>query len=217
MSKKTQDASLMAERREKLLETGFQMFAEHSIEAVKLQDIANKCGIGIATLYRYFGTKPDLVIEIATRLWHKYYSLEEQMFQACNGNDMTAAEELEYFLDCFIDLYKNHKDILRFNRNFDTYVKHEGCTEEQMRPYNEAVSIFANKFHLLFLKAQKDKTLDVSMSEKKFFINLLYIMLSVTGKYAEGLIYPYNYEQDMTEELYMLKHMILNTYVKPMP
>ena len=40
------------------------------------------------------------------------------------------------------------------------------------------------------------------------------IMLSVAGKYAEGLIYPSNDEPDKTEELYMLKHIILNAFAK---
>ena len=125
---------------------------------------------------------------------------------------MNAAEELDFFLDSFIDLYSSHKDILRFNRNFDSYVKHEGCTEEQMRPYNETVSVFADKFHIVYKKAKEDGTLSINISEKKLFVNSLYIMLSVAGKYAEGLIYPPGYEQDMTEELYILKHMILNAY-----
>lgn len=41
------------------------------------------------------------------------------------------------------------KDVLKFNRNFDTYVKHQECTAEQMRPYNEAVGVFAHKFHMI--------------------------------------------------------------------
>lgn len=204
----------MAERREKLMQTGFRLFAEQSIESVKLQDIATASGIGIATLYRYFKTKPELVIEIATGKWREYYIEVEKAYEARGGNEMTASEELEFFLDSFIDLYRNHKDILRFNRNFDTYVKHEGCTKEQMKRYNEAVTMFADKFHTVYHKAQEDGTLDIRISEKKMFVNTMYIMLSVVGKYAEGLIYPPDCDQDMTEELYMLKHILWDAYGK---
>ena len=207
-----QDALEMAERREILLQTGFRLFSERSIEAVKLREIAAASRISSATLYRYFKTKPELVIEIATKKWREYYDKVEEAYIRRGGSTMNAAEELECFLDSFIDLYRNHKDILRFNRNFDVYVKHEGCTVEQMRPYNDMVSVFAQKFHVVYSKARKDGTLVIGISEKKLFVNTLYIMLSVAGKYAEGLIYPPDYEQDMTEELYMLKHMIMNTY-----
>ena len=202
----------MTQRREKLLSTAFDLFAKNSIEAVKLQDIANESGIGIATLYRYFGNKPDMVIEIATAKWQEYYVEVEKAFQKCNGDSMNAAEELEFFLNCFIDLYQHHKDILRFNRNFDTYVKHKECTKEQMQPYNEAAHVFEHKFHSIYRKAQEDGTLSINISEKKLFVNLLYIMLSVAGKYAEGLIYPPDEDRDMTEELVMLKRMVLRYY-----
>ncbi len=204
----------MARRREKLLETGFRLFAEYTIEAVSLQQIAKESGVGIATLYRYFGNKPELVIEIGTRKWQEYFLEVESAYEKRGGDAMNAATELEFFLDCFIDLYRDHKDILRFNRNFDTYVKHEGCTQEQMRPYNEAVTVFADKFHRLYSKAREDHTLHIRISENTMFVNLMYIMLSVAGKYAEGLVYPPDEERDMTEELEMLKQMVWDTYVK---
>ncbi len=204
----------MVQRRERILEAAFRLFSEHSIEAVKLTDIADASGIGIATLYRYFGTKPDLAIEIATKKWYDFSVFVESEYQRRGGMAIDASEELDFFLDCFIELYKNHKDILRFNRNFDTYVKHEGCTEEQMHPYNEAVSMFAERFHTVYRKGQNDGTLDIRFPERKFFLNILYIMLSVAEKYAEGLIYPSNDEPDKTEELYMLKHIILNAFTK---
>ena len=208
-----QDASEAKLRRERLLDTAFRLFSEQSIEAVKLQDIATASGVGIATLYRYFENKPNLVIEIGTRKWLEYHKEVAKAYQQRGGASMTAAENLEFYLDCYIELYRNHKDILVFNRNFDTYVKHEGCTAEQMAPYNEAVSMYAKRFHGLYTKAKEDGTLNIKISERKLFINTMYIMLSVASKYAEGLIYPMDYKQDMTEELFMLKRMILDTYV----
>ena len=78
-----------------------------------------------------------------------------------------------------------------------------------MRPYNEAVNVFAHKFHTVYLKAQKDGTLDLRIPEKRLFVNTLYTVLSVAGKYAEGLIYPSDEQHDMTGELVMLKEIIL--------
>ena len=205
------DAVEMAERRAKLLETGFRLMSARTIEAVKLAEVAEAAGVGIATLYRYFKTKPDLVIELGTALWRRYYVEVEKAYAARGGDRMNAAEEMEFFLDSIIELYRSHKDVLKFNRNFDTYVKHEECTAEQMRPYNEAVNVFARKFHTVYLKAQKDGTLDIHVSEKRLFVNTLYTVLSVAGKYAEGLVYPPDGEHDMTEELLMLKRMIVDS------
>ena len=116
------DAIEMAARRERLLEAGFRLMSARTIEAVTLQQIADEARIGIATLYRYFKAKPDLVIEIGTNIWKRYYAEVEKEYARLNGPAMNAAEELEFFLDSIIELYRSRRDVLRFNRNFDTYV-----------------------------------------------------------------------------------------------
>lgn len=205
------DAIEMAARRERLLEAGFRLMSARTIEAVTLQQIADEARIGIATLYRYFKAKPDLVIEIGTNIWKRYYVEVEKEYARLNGPAMNAAEELEFFLDSIIELYRSRRDVLRFNRNFDTYVQHERCTAAQMRPYNDAVAVFAKKFHTVVRKARADGSLRIPVSEPRLFVNLLYTMLSVAGKYAEGLVYPPDGERNMTDELEAIKRMILDS------
>ena len=208
------DEMEMAKKRELMLETGFRIFAEKSIEPVSMQEVAKTCGLGVATLYRYFNTKLVFVIAIGVKKWEEYYVKVEQEYERRRGKTMNAAEELEFFLDCFIDLYQNHKDLLIFNRNFDTFVKHQGATDAQMRSYNEAVGVFTKKFHTVYQKAKNDGTLEVHISEERLFTTSMYTMLSVAAKYAEGLIYPSGISRDMTEELCLLKRMILLSYKK---
>ena len=208
------DAAEKAERRARLLEAAFRLMSARSIEAVKLTEIADAAGLGIVTLYRYFKTKPDLVIELGVVLWKKYYVEVEKAYAARGGAAMNAAEEMEFFIDSIIELYRSHKDVLKFNRNFDTYVKHQECTAEQMRPYNEAVHVFARKFHTVYRKAKADGTLDTSIPERRLFVNTLYAFLSVAGKYAEGLLYPPDGPQDLTDELLLLKRIFLGAIVR---
>ena len=59
------DAARMAIRRRGILEKGYELFSTRNIESVSLQDVANAAGSGVATLYRYFTNKPNLVVEIA--------------------------------------------------------------------------------------------------------------------------------------------------------
>ena len=217
MRNREKDAAEKAERRERLLEAGFRLFAARSIESVKLSEIAAEAGLGIVTLYRYFKTKPDLVIELATKKWIEYYAEVERAYAARGGGRMDAAAEMAFFIDSVIGLYRRHRDLLRFNRNFDAYVMHEECTAEQMRPYNEAVNVFAKKFHTVYRKAKEDGTLDTSIPEERLFVNTLYTFLSVAGKYAEGLIYPPNGPQDLLDELLLLKRIVLGAVVRRPP
>ena len=134
------------------------------------------------------------------------------MYRQRDGDAMNAAEELAFFLDCFIDLYQNHKDVLRFIRNFETYIRHENVSKEDLGVYNAVVDGFARKFHTVYKKAEQDGTLKIGLPETRFFYTILYIMLSASEKFAEGLVYPAEYEEDMTEELDLLKNMILRAY-----
>ena len=204
----------MAERRELMIAAGFRLFAERGIDAVPLQQVADAAGIGIATVYRYFSTKLEFVIAIAAKKWSEYYDEIEKEYARRSGDAMTAAEELEFFIDSIIALYRSHKDVLLFNRSFTAYVKHQGATAAQMRLYNEAAAPFLEKFHSIWRKAREDGTLDVNISERKLFTSTLHIVLSAASKFAEGIFYPADYEPDMSEDLYMLKRMILNAYVK---
>ncbi|MBE6095672.1 MAG: TetR/AcrR family transcriptional regulator [Schwartzia succinivorans] len=202
----------MAKKRERMLTMGFRIFAEKTIEVATMKEIAKACGLGYKTMFRYFGTKTALVIAIGADIWKKYAVKVEEMYRARGGDAMNAAEELAFFLDCFIDLYQNHKDILRFVRNFETYIRHENVSKEDLAVYNTVVDGFARKFHAVYQKAEKDGTLKLGLPETEFFPTILYIMLSASEKFAEGLVYQPENEKDMTRELELLKNLILRAY-----
>lgn len=202
----------MARKRETMLTVGFRVFSEKTIEVATMKEIAKACGLGYKTMFRYFGTKTALVIAIGADIWKKYAVKVEKMYRARGGDAMNAAEELAFFLDCFIDLYQNHKDILRFIRNFETYIRHENVSKEDLAVYNTVVDGFARKFHAVYQKAEKDGTLKLGLPETEFFPTILYIMLSASEKFAEGLVYQPENEKDMTRELELLKNLILNAY-----
>ena len=202
----------MAKKRERMLTVGFRVFSQKTIEVATMKEIAKACGLGYKTMFRYFGTKTALVIAIGADIWKKYAVKVEEMYRARGGDAMNAAEELAFFLDCFIDLYQNHKDILRFIRNFETYIRHENVSKEDLAVYNTVVDGFARKFHAVYQKAEKDGTLKLGLPETEFFPTILYIMLSAAEKFAEGLVYQPENEKDMTRELELLKNLILHAY-----
>lgn len=203
----------MAARRELMLETGFRIFAEKGIEAVPMQEIARACGLGIATLYRYFNTKLSLVLAIGTRKWEDYGEYAAKLRAQCRADDMTAAAELGFYLDFYIDLYQNHKELLRFNQSFNNYVQHESATKEQLRPYTDAINRIAGFFHGVYEKGRKDGTIRTDLPEDKMFAATSHIMLAVGVRYAQGLLFAAEREEDRTEEYQMLRRLLLQEYV----
>ena len=213
MRNKEKDELEMAERRNTILREGFRLFEAKGIETTGMQEIANACHLGIATLYRYYKNKIDLVIDIGTRQWQDYFVEIQKKRAQRNVDQMTAAQNLEFYLSFYIDLYNNHKDLLRFNNNFNSYVMHEGATAEQLKPYLKSIGSIAVLFHELYEKGKKDRTIRTDMPEEKVFASTAHIMLAVAVRYAQGLIFSAENETDRTEEFNLLKNMILKEFV----
>ena len=212
MRNKEKDLLEMSAKREAMLSEGFRLFAEKGIEAVTMQEVAGACGVGIATLYRYYNTKLELVLAIGTVKWRDYAEHVQSRRDESGANEMTAADELDLYLDCYIDLYRDHKDLLLFNQNFNNYVQHEGATAEQLTPYLQAIGVFAGFFHQLYEKGKLDKTVRTDLPEKKLFAATAHIMIAVAVRYAQGLLYAGESEVDRTEEYLLLKRMILREF-----
>ena len=129
------EAVMMSERRETFLESGFKLFSSKNIDTVSLQEVADESGLGVATLYRYFVNKPGLVVAVATWKWEEYLKENKARRPSANFEGMKASEIFEFYLDSFLELYRNHRDMLRFNQFFNVYVQAEHIDPDVMKPY----------------------------------------------------------------------------------
>ena len=74
--------SLKSRRFEAAVSVSAKLFLEKGIDAVKMTDIANETGIGVATLYRYFGTKTRITIAAMTYLWNDMNKMFSGIFES---------------------------------------------------------------------------------------------------------------------------------------
>jgi len=192
--------------RRMILSAGFRIFSEQTIEKVKMTDVAEASRIGVATVYRYYGTKADLVAAISTWAWGQYVSQVVQQ----STEHMSAAEELSFFLETFMDLYRNHKDILRFNQFFNVYIESETVSEEAMKPFKAVIGQIVKRFHVIYEKAQKDHTVRTDIPENEIFSECLHLMLAAVTRYAVGLVFESGVDPE--KELTLLKNMLLREF-----
>ena len=127
-------------RRLELLEKGFEVLSKKSIESVAMQDVADAVGCGIASLYRYFDKKPGFVVAVATWKWDQFQKENRKRRPGADFENMTAVEMFEFYLDSFLVLYRDHKDLLRFNQFFNVYVQSEHVDAGTLQPYQEMIS-----------------------------------------------------------------------------
>lgn len=200
------------EKQRHIMETAYRLFSEKGIAPVTIVEIAKASGIGKATLFRYYPSKLDLVIAIATWKWEEYIDLRVFLLPPEEKANITGAEWLHFFLDSFLDLYQNHSDILRFNYDFNSFLRYEAGSEEQILPFTSMVDKLGETSHELYERGMKDGSLNTDISEQSMFSSIFHIMLAAVTRYAVGLVYMYE-GSDPASELVMLEELLLSRFV----
>ena len=200
-----------ARRSQLAMESGFRLFSERGIEQVTMPDIAQDSGVARPSLYRYFSNKTELVIAIGTWKWNEYIQARNAMVTPEEAEKKTAAEALRMYTDSFLDLYRNHKDILCFNYYFNSFIQQAGATDEQKNPYLEIVQKLECAFHAEYEKGRRDGTIRMDIPEKVMFSSMFHIMLSAVTRYAVGLVYT---SQDPEQELNLLADALMKEFTQ---
>ena len=149
-----------------------------------------------------------LVIAIAVRKWNEY--LREN--KAYVEENETAAQRFANYLDSFVDLYRNHRALLRFNQFFNIYLQREQVETEVLQPYQEVIRSLAERFYRMYKKAEEDHTLRTDIPVEEFFSVTLHLMLAAATRYAVGLVYRTG---DPEQELELLRAMLLSRFTTP--
>ena len=194
--------------RQRILEAGFRLFVDNNIDKVTMQDVAAAAGVGVATVYRYYSTKPALAMAVSAWIWARYEA--ETAILVEMRHDATAADEFEYYLESFLDLYRNHSDMLRFNQFFNIYIEQESVSADEMQPYTDVVTRIAQRFAVIYQHALKDGTMRTDIPGKDIFLATLHIMMAAITRYAVGLAYEGG--ADKEAELVLLKNMLLKEF-----
>ena len=198
------------EKYNNILEVGFRMFTEKGIEQVTMTELAEASEVGRMTVFRYFPSKTELVVAISTYKWKEFIEWHNSLLSAEEREKLTGAEYLKFFIDSFLELYRNHKDILRLNYNFNSFLIYQKGTVKQKQPYQEMVDALAAQFHTLYERGRLDGTLNTDIPEQTMFSSIFHIMLAAVTRYALGLAIVN--ESDPESELVMLADMMLTKF-----
>ena len=207
------EAILIAAKRREFIEKAYELFCEKSIDTVSLQDIANETNYGIATLYRYFTNKHTLVVEVAACKWEEFLNDNRTRRPKVDFSDMTGAQIFDFFLESFIELYRNNRDLLRYNQLFNIYIKVEHMSLDSMKPYQMIIDNLKSRFHIMYEKGMEDHTLKSEIVEEEMFSTTLHLMLAAVTRYAVGLVYVPENGFDPEKELNTLKEALKHIYL----
>ena len=212
MRNKEKDAAQMAIKRRHFLEKAYELFTKKNIESVTMVEVARECGYGTMTLYRYFSTKPELVVAVAAWIWEQTIRENQERRPNADFEGMTALQIFEFYLEAFIELYRNKRDLLRFNQFFNIYIQSEGIDVEVMKPYLDIIEGLKTEFHVMYKRAERDHTIRTDEPEEEMFSTTIHLMLAAVTRYAVGLVYIPESGFDAERELEKMKMALIHEY-----
>lgn len=97
------------EKKRKILNTAFELFTKYGVQKVSIQEIAKSAQVSQVTIYNYFGSKENMLVEAIK----DYYRIRIDEFHKLVANtDLNFKEKIETIISL------KSEDMLKFNPDF---------------------------------------------------------------------------------------------------
>ena len=182
--------TLKNKRIEKAIETCAEIFLKNGIESVRMTDIAQNSGVGVATLYRYFGTKTGITIAAMTFLWNQMKDMLSGFFDTENYEKQNGLKQLHDLMKMYIVIYQAHPAFMKILSEFDLMLLNEKVPPEELKNYERSIV----NFYPLFEKAYVTGLADGSVREvpdiKLFYVSFAHSLMELSKKLIQGELLP---------------------------
>ncbi|MEO4051993.1 TetR/AcrR family transcriptional regulator [Solibacillus sp. CAU 1738] len=159
-----ENISIKERRRQKILESAFQVFARKGFEWTTMQDVADEANIGVATVFRYFPKKNKLIINVII------YILENSLptFQQIFNEKGTGYEKFEQLLNHYIRLSEpGSLNNMKLLEAFETYIVFAQEPLEDLDEYYAAYAGITNIISDMIQQGKQDGSIrqDIAIVE----------------------------------------------------
>ena len=153
-------------------------------------------------------------MEIAKWKWGAFFEENRKRRPTADFNEKTAADMFDFYLDSFLELFRNNRDLLRFNQFLNIYLRSGEVGPDTNMMYQKLLAPVSRFFHTMYEKGKVDHTIRTDTSEEELFSITIHLMLAVITRYAVGLVYePEGF--DAETELELQKEMLFEKYCVP--
>jgi len=169
--------TLKQAKHEAIINETKKFILDKSLEQVTVFDISKSLKVGEATIYRYFGTKKQLIIEVGVSLWKDLYQLVTQ-----RSNKKTGYDNLNHFFSFFLEMYENQKQVYMFADQFDTFMINAQATKEELKIYEEVILQFKSIYDAFFQQGLLDKTIKNEINPDLFYFTTTHMLIGLCKK-----------------------------------
>ncbi len=166
------------------------LFLRDGIASVKMTDIAEAAGVGVATLYRHYQTKTKLAVLAGTYMWQRFNELILEMVESDEFLAADGGERLSMLLETYVDAYVAYPSFVRFLDEFDHLVLSEGVSSSDLAEYGAAIDSFYLIFEDAYQMGRTDGSVTREVDFDVFYRTVAHAMMGVAQKLVRGEIIP---------------------------
>ena len=175
---------------EKAVSSCAEMFLKYGIDAVRMTDIARESGVGVATIYRYFGTKTGITIAAMTYLWNQMREMFSGIFDSDVFLAQTGLKQLRDLMRMYIVIYQAHPSFMRVLSEFDLMITAENVPKEDLREYERSIINFYPVFEKSYVAGLTDGTVREVPDIQMFYLSFAHSLMELCTKLIHGELLP---------------------------
>lgn len=203
-----QERSLTGDARmDRAVECAAGLFLKRRIADVRMTDVADAAGVGVATLYRRFSTKTRLALVAGTLLWRRFNERIVALVESDAFLGMSGADRLERMLRLYAEGYVENAGFVLFIDDLDGLLVTEGAPLDAVAAYGREV----DSFYLIFADAYQLGLQDGSVAREVdfpvFYRSVAHALMGVAQKLARGEVIPSDDFSSGAQELECIVNM----------
>lgn len=180
------------QRKERIVQTAFELFCKKGIDQVSLSDIAKQSKVGEASIYRYFKNKVQLVFYTLNFLWKEIsVTLEEGLEEIENFDSMTGYEQFKVRLERYKKMYIDHADYVLFSYEAKLYLQRNHI-ELKREDYDAMILEMKEHFIAALNKGKQDGSISAEIDSEDLFYA---IWGAVRGYIVKIVVYDTLFEE----------------------
>ena len=195
---------LRSRRLDAAVRVGAQLFLSAGIDNVKMTDIADESGIGVATLYRHFSTKTGIAIAAMTYLWNDLRSMFNGVFESEVFLKQSGLKQATDMMKMFVVLYEAHPRFMKLLSEFDLMIIREKVPKDQLKDYDRSIINFYEVFESAYLTGLTDGSIREIPDFRLFYVTFAHALMQMCMKLIQGELLPSDNFSIAKDELNML-------------
>lgn len=169
---------------QKVIRTSLELFLNNGIAQTSINRIAKEVGLAPMSIYRYFGTKDELVAQVWSHALKEFFTIYNEHYKTAGANCSNGYEKFVACMDVYFSTYSEFPQWYDYTREMFSYPFAERTEGGEI--YNVFWKYYDREIPIPALKALKEGKEDGSIRED---VNIYAVYQVLLNAYTGTAIY----------------------------